>query len=143
MNFYNAMHMVRTSTSHQIKQSNANFEDYLIEKELNSHLLNENTDPPKYFSPVPTLLTTCQRSETMKLFPIQGSQFSGKNFRNSRMDNVELLSMIKTAQEYCKLSEKEFKEFLLLFGSCLHIAHGMDKLAGNNSNDFPQSCHAF
>ena len=108
------MHMVRTSTSHQIKQSNANFEDYLIEKELNSHLLNENTDPPKYFSPVPTLLTTCQRSETMKLFPIQGSQFSGKNFRNSRMDIVELLSMIKTAQEYYKLSEKEFKEFLLL-----------------------------
>jgi hypothetical protein len=114
MNFFNAMRMGKSSTSRQIKQSAADLESHLIEKELNSHLLNENTDPPKYFSPIPTLLTPHQRSEAMKLFPSRNAKFSGQSHRDNGMDIIEFLSMIKTAQEYCQLSEKEFKEFLLL-----------------------------
>jgi hypothetical protein len=113
-NFFNAMRMGKSSTSRQIKQSSADLESHLIDKELNSHLLNENTDPPKYFSPIPTLHTPHHRSEAMKLFPTRNAKFSGQSHRDNGMDIVEFLSMIKTAQEYCQLSEKEFKEFLLL-----------------------------
>ena len=113
-NFYNAMRLGQTSTKRQIKHAAMNLEEQLIEKELNSHLLNENTDPPKYFSPIPTLLTPHQRNEAMKCFPTRSPRFAGNSNRENGMDIIEFLSALKTAQEYCKLSEREFKQFLLL-----------------------------
>jgi hypothetical protein len=113
-NFYNAMRMGKMNTSRQIKQSAKDLEDQLIEKELNGHLLHENTKPPKEFSPTPTLLNTHLRNEAMKCFPTKGPKFSGNPLRDGGMDIIEFLSALKTAQEYCNLSEKEFKQFLLL-----------------------------
>ena len=112
-NFYNAMRLGQTNTKRQIKHASRNLEEQLIEKELNGHLLNENTDPPKCFSPTPILLTPHQRNEAMKCFPTRSPRFSGQSSRDG-MDIIEFLSALKTAQEYCKLSEKEFKQFLLL-----------------------------
>ena len=113
-NFYNAMRMSTRATKQQLQQTAKEFESRLIEKELNSHLLNENTDPPKYFSPAPTLISAHQRNEALKNFPTRHPKFSGTPVRDGGMDVLEFLSAMNTAQEYCRLSEKEFKEFLLL-----------------------------
>ena len=113
-NFYNATRLGQSDTKRQIKKSAQDLENHLIQKELDSHLLNENTDPPTYFSSIPTLLSTRQRNEAMKCFPTHGPRFSGQPGRDNGMDIIEFLSALKTAQEYCKLSEKEFKQFLLL-----------------------------
>jgi hypothetical protein len=113
-NFYNAMRMGKMTTNRQIKQSAKDLEEQLIEKELNGHLLNDNTKPPSNFSPVPTLVNIHLRNEAMKCFPTRGSKFSGYPSRDGGTDIIEFLSSLKTAQEYCNLSEKEFKQFLLL-----------------------------
>jgi len=113
-NFYNAMRMSNMATKHQIQQTAKEIEKRLIEKELNSHLLHENTDPPRHFSSVPTLQSTHQRNEALKSFPTRHPKFSGTPVRDGGMDILEFLSAMNTAQEYCRLSEKEFKEFLLL-----------------------------
>jgi hypothetical protein len=114
-NFYNAMRMGKVATNRQIQRSAQELEELLIEKELNSHLLNESTCPPPFFSPVPSITTGHLRNEAMKCFPTRAPKFAGgtTNLRDG-MDIIEFLSAMKTAQEYCKLSEKEFKQFLLL-----------------------------
>jgi hypothetical protein len=112
--FYNAMRMGKVSTNRQIKRSAKDLEDQLIEKELNSHLLNENTKPPAHFSPTPYITSAHLRNEAMKCFPTRGPKYSGQSIRDGGMDIIEFLSALKTAQEYCPLSEKEFKQFLLL-----------------------------
>jgi hypothetical protein len=137
-NFYNATRLGQSDTKRQIKKSAQDLENHLIQKELDSHLLNENTDPPTYFSSIPTLLSTRQRNEAMKCFPTHGPRFSGQPGRDNGMDIIEFLSALKTAQEYCKLSEKEFKQFLLLCttGARAYSHNGMDKFTGVNSNNF-------
>lgn len=114
VNFYKAMELMEKNTKRHIHEANKNFERYLIEKELNSHLINENSDPPKRFSPVPTLTNSQQRSEAMRCFPTRSPKFSGTSSREGGTDVLEFISALNTAQEYCNLSEKEFKQFLLL-----------------------------
>jgi hypothetical protein len=112
--FYNAMRLGKSTTNRQIKQSAKDLEEQLIEKELNGHLLNNNTKPPTEFSPVPTITSSHLRNEAMKCFPTRSPKFSGSPSRDGGTDIIEFLSSLKTAQEYCNLSEKEFKQFLLL-----------------------------
>jgi len=112
-NFYNAVRLDRVQVTRAVQKANMEFENQLIEKEMNSHLLNDNTNPPKYYSPIPTLLTSGDRNEALKTFPTQKPRFSGQPTKDN-MDIIEFLSAMRTAQEYCKLSEKEFKQFLLL-----------------------------
>jgi len=112
-NFYNAVRLDRVQVARTVQKANRDFENQLIEKEMNSHLLNDNTNPPKYFSPIPTILTSNDRNEALKTFPTRNPRFSGQPAKDN-MDIMEFLSAMRTAQEYCKLSEKEFKQFMLL-----------------------------
>jgi len=111
-NFYNAMQLERNRTNNRINQSVAEIEANIINKELNSHMLNQSVEAPKNFSPVPTLLTPRQRAECMKLFPTGSQKFSGQ-LKDKDMSIIEFLTMVKTAQAQCNLSEQEFKEMLL------------------------------
>ena len=111
-NFYNAMKLERNRTNNRINQSLAEIETHIINKELNSHMLNQSVEAPRNFSPVPTLLTPRQRAECMKLFPTGSHKFSGQ-LKDKDMSIIEFLTMVKTAQAQCNLSEQEFKEMLL------------------------------
>jgi len=111
-NFYNAMMLDKNKMNRKIWQATADIEANMIQKELNSHIINQNVEPPNYFSPVPTLLTPRQRVECQKLFPSGSQKFSGQN-KDGSMDILEYLSIIKAAQTQCNLSENEFKEMLL------------------------------
>ncbi len=111
-NFYNAMKLERNRTNNRINQSIAEIETNIINKELNSHMLNQSVEAPRNFSPVPTLLTPRQRAECMKLFPTGSQKFSGQS-KDKDMSIIEFLTMVKTAQAQCNLSEQEFKEMLL------------------------------
>jgi hypothetical protein len=137
--FYNAMRMGKVSTSRQIKRSTKELEELLIEKELNSHLLNESTSPPPYFSPGPSIITGKLRNEAMKCFPTRGQKFSGIGINHGGLDIIEFLSAMKNAQEYCKLSEKEFKQFLLLCttGKAHASSCQMDRIRRIYFNYFP------
>ena len=111
--FYSAMRLDASNVNRKIKKSTKDLEESIIEKELNGHLLNEDSTPPTHFSKIPTLITPHLRNEAMKIFPTRNPRFSGQ-FGRDATDIDEFLSTIKTAQEYCNLSEKEFKQFLLL-----------------------------
>jgi len=111
-NFYNAMKLERNRTNNRINQTAFDIEQNIIQKELNSHTLNQSVEAPTMFSPVPTLLTPRQRAECMKLFPTGSQKFSGQ-LKDKDMSIIEFLSMVKTAQAQCNLSEQEFKEMLL------------------------------
>jgi len=111
-NFYNAMKLERNRTNNKINQTVAEIEANIIAKELNSHTINQSVEAPTNFSPVPTLLTPRQRAECMKLFPTGNHKFSGQ-LKDKDMSIIEFLSMVKTAQAQCNLSEQEFKEMLL------------------------------
>ena len=111
-NFYNAMMLEKNKTNRRILQTTAEIEANMINKELNSHTLNQNVEPPTYFSPVPTLLSPRQRADCMKLFPTGSQKFAGLKKENG-MCIIEYLSLVKAAQAQCNLSEKEFKEMLL------------------------------
>ena len=124
-NFYNSVRLEKAKSLKQRKQVIADVEASLIDKELNSHMLNLDSDPPTYFSPVPTLLNAHQRAEAMKLFPGRNNKFSGQPSKDHGMDISEFLSTIKLAQEQCGLSESEFKGILL--GSTTGKAHSLLK----------------
>jgi len=111
-NFYDSVRLEKAKLQKQRKQVVAEVEASILEKELNSHMLNLDMDPPTNFSPIPTLLSAHQRADAMKLFPCRGAKFMGLS--NNGMDITEFLSMVTLAQEQCGLSEKEFKEMLLL-----------------------------
>ena len=113
-NFNKAMKLFAKSTQKQIEKSNKEFEAHLIQKELNSHLVNEHSDPPKKFSAFPTLVNFAAKNEAMRVFPTRGSKFSGLSPQQGGVDVIEFISALNMAQEYCNLSEKEFKQMLLL-----------------------------
>lgn len=113
-NFYYAMKLINHNTKEQVQNFAKDFEKQMIDKELNSHLVNEQTDPPKHFAPRKTLRTPQQRNEAMRCFPTRNPKFSGVAAREGGVDVLEFISALNTAQEYCNLSEEEFKQFLLL-----------------------------
>jgi len=113
-NFNKAMRLFDKSTQKQIEQATKNFEVQLIQKELNSHLINEHSDPPKRFSPVATITSVQAKNDAMRSFPTRSPKFSGMPVNQGGIDIVEFISALNTAQEYCNLSEKEFKQMLLL-----------------------------
>ena len=86
-------------------------EKMLLEKDLNTHNLNQGISPPPYFSPTPTLTTATSRVEAAKHFPSRKEKFTGHE--GNGMNIVEFLSICNTAQAVLRLSEEEFLEFLL------------------------------
>ena len=86
-------------------------ERMMLEKDLNTHKLNQGISPPAYFSPTPTLTTAASRVEAAKHFPSRKEKFTGK--KGDGMNIVEFLSICNTAQTVLRLSEEEFLECLL------------------------------
>jgi len=111
-NFYNAMMIEKQSNNRRIWQAMSDIEDRLINKELNSHKINQSVEPPNNFSDVPTLTTPKQRVDCLKLFPTGSHKFSGQK-KDGQMDIMEYLSLVKSAQAQCNLSIPEFYEMLL------------------------------
>jgi hypothetical protein len=108
--FYNAQLLERNRMKSSILQTTAGIEMLMIEKEMNSHTLNQQVEPPKSFSPVPTLLTSRQRADCMKLLPSGSHKFNGSP---TGMNILEYLHMLKTMQQQCNLSQPEFNEMML------------------------------
>src|SRR5450830_471403 len=93
-------------------QSHKEMENRLIQKELNSHLLNQAIRPPAYFSPHPVINNSIGRtSDIFKLFPNRNYKFSGQAKDNLSL--LEFLNSMNSSQSQAKLSENEFKDMLL------------------------------
>ena len=81
-----------------------------LQQELNNHTLNQEIEPPAYFSPSATWTTPNRMADSMKIFPSR-TKFSGSQ-KDNYMTIVEFLSLVNTAQRQCRLSEDEFKDAL-------------------------------
>ena len=81
-----------------------------LQRELNSHVLHQEIEPPSYFSPTPTWTSPHKMADSLKIFPSR-NKFTGSH-RDNNMTIVEFLSLVNTAQQQCQLSESEFKDAL-------------------------------
>jgi len=109
-NFYNYQMLDKQRIKNNILQTTSNLENSIIERELNSHIINQSIAPPQRFSQVPTLLTAKQRADCMKLLPIGSNKFSGTDKGTSI---VEYLHQLNSIQKNCKLSLQEFYDIML------------------------------
>ncbi len=111
--FHAAMVQEKNDLLSRLAQNSTEIECNLIQKELNSHTINQSVEPPSNFSPVSVLNSSAKLAESMRVFPCRtGSKFSGSS-KDHTMTIMEFLSCMKTAQLQCKLSEAEFKGMLL------------------------------
>ena len=91
----------------KIQKNNEKFEQELLDKEVDSHKINASIMPPGNWGKHPTLSGNPQRQTSAnKAFPGIG-KFRGFP-REGYMNVVEFLTHLKTAQEQCNLSQKEF-----------------------------------
>lgn len=108
--FYNHKLHEKHRLGHRIKQANVEWEEEMIERELNSHTLNQTVEPPTVFSPVPTLESNKQLAEVMRLVPGAGHKFSGTP---GKMSVLEYLFSLNMMQKQCMLSKPEFLQMML------------------------------
>lgn len=109
--FHTAMQLEKSEMDNKIQQSHRHIEDSIINKELNSHQINSAVNPPKRFSPIPTLDSSSKLHEALKLFP-RNVKFSGTK-QDNNMSVIEFLNIMKVAQEQLVLSEEEFIDRML------------------------------
>ena len=95
-----------------LKENNQRFEMELISKELDIHKVNNNVSPPTIWGNHPTLTTPIKISTAQKMFPGIG-KFKGYP-RDGFLNIIEFLSVMKTAQEHCKLSKQEYLDRMIL-----------------------------
>lgn len=112
-NFYSTMNMEKDNMQKNLRETAEQIQHDILNREINSHMMQLDFPVPKHYSPHPSLKYPIQRGEAIKVFPVKGKKFSGSNESGSP-GIIEFLSNMNTAQEQCQLSEKEFKEFLLL-----------------------------
>ena len=108
------LHNFTLAQNHKMKrrimQTTADWEQSMIEKELNSHTLNQSVEAPITFSPVPTLLTPKQLIDCHKLLPSGAHKFAGAPHG---MSIEEYLHNLNEMQEHCNLSLTEFYKAML------------------------------
>ena len=107
--FYNSTHLIEHEKEKDLEIKMAEIENNIIQRELNSHLLNQDCKVPEHFSPMPKLLTPGKRAECLRVFPTRQQKFTGSNSPNV----LEFLGMMNSAQQQCNLSRKEFEDMLL------------------------------
>jgi hypothetical protein len=96
----------------KIKKNNERFEQELLDKEVDSHKINASIMPPGNWGKHPTLIGNPQKQTAAnKAFPGIG-KFRGFP-REGYMNVVEFLTHLKTAQELCNLSQKEFVDKMI------------------------------
>jgi hypothetical protein len=108
--YYNHALAQKQKIKHRVMQTTADWEQYMIEKELNSHAPNQVIEAPTSFSPVPTLDTPRKTADVMKLLPSGAHKFSGAPNGTSI---VEYLYNLNQVQEQCHLSLSEFYKIML------------------------------
>lgn len=107
-----ATELERDRLDDKLRQAQIDINNEQLERELNGHTLNQEIEPPEFFSERPTLTTPGKTMDCLKLFPSRNSKFSGQN-TDHNITIVEFLSTMNTAQKHCKLSKPEFLEMLL------------------------------
>jgi hypothetical protein len=100
---------INSNIRNAINSATRKWEQDSIERELNSHNLNEVIRAPRTFSAVPTLVTTRQRADIMRFVPRGSSKFSGVG----NPSVLEYLLDLNITQEQWNLSLKEFLQLML------------------------------
>jgi len=108
--FHNHSIAEKQRVNRRIMQTTAELERSMIEKELNSHALNQVVEAPSTFSAAPTLITPRQTADCHKLLPSGSSKFSGTP---GGISIVEYLYNLNRVQEQCNLSLEEFYNAML------------------------------
>ena len=112
LDFKNALELERNQLDEKIKENNVRFERTLIDKELDSHKINASFTPPTEWGTHPTLTNVAKITAANKAFPGMG-KFRGFA-RDGYLNIIEYFAVLRTAQEQCRLSEKEFIEKMIL-----------------------------
>ena len=133
--FVDAIKIERDRTKTKFNKATNDIEDSILEKEMNFHMVNSQVQPPKYFSPIPVLVTASKLQDAVKTFPTRsGQRFTGTQ---GGVNIVEFLHSLNTAQSILNLSKKEFMEILLkcvsgrvynLVSECLSYEHDVADL---------------
>ena len=110
-NFYEAMQMDARARDRQAEIITKTVQNDLLKRDLTSHTLSMDIQPPMCFAPRPVMTNIQQRAECLKIFPSR-NKFGGFNKEHS-IDVVEFLHTMNAAQRNCKVSLEEFKEMLL------------------------------
>jgi len=106
----------------EIEKSNKELQETLHGQSLSFHMYNPLIRCPERFSPTDTILTVARQVEAAKLFPQGRQRFSGER-EGSSPPITEWIYAMNIAQEKLNLSEREFKERMLL--STTSAAHRM------------------
>ena len=109
--FCAALDMEKEQLEERIKANNEQFEKNLIEKELDSHKINASFTPPTEWGKHPTLTNAAKITAANKAFPGM-SKFRGHP-REGYLTIIEFLTVLRNAQDQCKLSEAEFVEKMI------------------------------
>ena len=110
--FRNSLALETKRLESMIQENNHRFEMELINKELDSHKINASFKPPTEWGEHPTLTSPLRITTAQKMFPGLG-KFKGFP-KDGYLSIVEYLTIMRTAQEHCKLSKTEFIERLIL-----------------------------
>ena len=108
--FYNHKLHEKQKLNQKMQQHAASWEEEMIERELNSHTLNQTVEPPTAFSSVPTLESNKQLADVMRLLPAGANKFSGAP---GKMSVLEYLFSLNMMQKQCFLSKPEFMQMML------------------------------
>ena len=109
--FHTAIQFDKDDMNNKLIKSHKDIENAIISKDLNSHKLNSDVNPPNYFSSVPTITSPSKLTEVLKIFP-RNLKFSGLK-QDNHMSITEFLNTLRTAQEQLRLSEPEFIDRML------------------------------
>ena len=109
--FHVATQLDKDEINDKFIKSHEDIENAIIFKDLNSHKINSDVNPPHYFSPSPTITSPSKLAEVLKIFP-RNLKFSGLK-QDNQMSITEFLNTLKTAQEQLRLSESEFVDRML------------------------------
>ena len=103
----------QSTLKQEIAKSNKELQEVLNAQDLSFHMYNPIMSCPTKFSPTDTLLTVARQVEAGKLFPQGRQRFTGEKEGISPPIGEWIYAM-NTAQEKLNLSEREFKERMLL-----------------------------
>ena len=109
--FHSAIQVNDADIEEKLNEAHVKIHKTLIDKELNSHVINTTLKPPTIFSNEPVITSSQKLAEILKVFH-RGNKFSGSK-QDSSISIVEYLNMLKTAQNQCKLSREEFIDRML------------------------------
>ncbi len=108
--FHNHSIAEKQRTKHRIMQTTANLERSMIEKELNSHAINQTIEAPSHFSPIDTWDNPRHTADCLRLLPAGSNKFNGAR---DGLSIVEYLHNLNQVQEQCHLSLDEFYKAML------------------------------